>query len=233
VKGARRAAHAVGVRGGGVQARVRRRAGVYTPRRWPSLWLWPHRWHTPMRSSAARVRGSTLGCAHANSAPLQGGCSGQRACQHAQLGIPETAHGPTLECHQQRYGSSTHSLTLCTQARSDSAMAAAVRLQLDGQVCVRVPVACVLSRPLAASLRPPLSRASLLHFALSRPPAIAWYLARPPSSLPHAAGRAGVQRCQKSRIVSLGISTGSLNSLGISIGSLQLIRYFNRVLKTH
>jgi hypothetical protein len=28
-----------------------------------------------------------------------GGCSGQRACQHAQLGIPETAHGPTLGYH--------------------------------------------------------------------------------------------------------------------------------------
>jgi hypothetical protein len=25
------------------------------------------------------------------------GCSGQRAYPHAQLGLPETAHGPTLE----------------------------------------------------------------------------------------------------------------------------------------
>jgi hypothetical protein len=30
---------------------------------------------------------------------------------HAQLGIPETAHGPTLECHQLPYGRSTHSRT--------------------------------------------------------------------------------------------------------------------------
>jgi exonuclease VII large subunit len=44
-------------------------------------------------------------------APHPGGCSGQRACPHAQLGIPETAHGPTLEYHQLPYGSSTHSLT--------------------------------------------------------------------------------------------------------------------------
>jgi hypothetical protein len=40
-----------------------------------------------------------------------GGCSGQRACPHAQLGIPETAHGPPLEHHQLPHGSSTHSLT--------------------------------------------------------------------------------------------------------------------------
>jgi hypothetical protein len=36
---------------------------------------------------------------------------GQRACQHAQLGIPETAHGPSLEHHQLPNGSITHSLT--------------------------------------------------------------------------------------------------------------------------
>jgi hypothetical protein len=30
---------------------------------------------------------------------------------HAQLDTPETAHGPTLECHQLPHGSSTHSLT--------------------------------------------------------------------------------------------------------------------------
>ena len=34
---------------------------------------------------------------------------GQRACQHAQLGIPETAHGPTLEYHELPHGSATHS----------------------------------------------------------------------------------------------------------------------------
>ena len=39
------------------------------------------------------------------------GCSGQQACQHAQLGIPETAQGSTLEYRQLPYGSSTHSLT--------------------------------------------------------------------------------------------------------------------------
>jgi hypothetical protein len=44
--------------------------------------------------------------------PPPGGCSGQRACPHAQLGIPETAHGPTLEYHHSlANGSSTHSLT--------------------------------------------------------------------------------------------------------------------------
>jgi hypothetical protein len=32
-------------------------------------------------------------------------------CPHAELGIPETAHGPTLEYHQLPHGSSTHSLT--------------------------------------------------------------------------------------------------------------------------
>jgi hypothetical protein len=36
---------------------------------------------------------------------LPGGCSGQRMCPHAQLGIPKTAHGPPLEYHQ------LHSLT--------------------------------------------------------------------------------------------------------------------------
>jgi hypothetical protein len=46
-----------------------------------------------------------------HSTPSPGGCSGQRACQHAQLGIPETAHGPTLEYRQLPHGSSTHSLT--------------------------------------------------------------------------------------------------------------------------
>jgi hypothetical protein len=54
-------------------------------------------------------------CAHSsdltNSTPSPGECSGQRACQHAQLGIPETAHGPTLEHHQLPHGSSTHALT--------------------------------------------------------------------------------------------------------------------------
>jgi hypothetical protein len=34
-----------------------------------------------------------------NSTPPPGGSSGQRAYPHAQLGIPETAHGPTLEHH--------------------------------------------------------------------------------------------------------------------------------------
>jgi hypothetical protein len=38
--------------------------------------------------------------------------TGQRACPHAQLGIPETTHGPTLEYRQLPHGSSlTHSLT--------------------------------------------------------------------------------------------------------------------------
>ena len=37
--------------------------------------------------------------------------AGQRAWPHAQLGIPETTHGPTLEYHQLPHGSSTHSLT--------------------------------------------------------------------------------------------------------------------------
>jgi hypothetical protein len=45
------------------------------------------------------------------STPSPGGCSGQRACSHAQLGIPETAHGPTLKYHKLPHGSSTHSLT--------------------------------------------------------------------------------------------------------------------------
>jgi hypothetical protein len=40
-----------------------------------------------------------------NSAP-PGACSG-----HAQLGIPETAHGPTLEYRQLPQYSSTHALT--------------------------------------------------------------------------------------------------------------------------
>ena len=40
--------------------------------------------------------------------PPRGGCSGQRACQHAQLGIPETAHGPTLEYRHLSHGCSTH-----------------------------------------------------------------------------------------------------------------------------
>jgi hypothetical protein len=47
--------------------------------------------------------------AHTNLGSLPGGCSGQRACPHAQLGIPETAHGPTLE-HQQ-LPQELHSLT--------------------------------------------------------------------------------------------------------------------------
>jgi hypothetical protein len=46
-----------------------------------------------------------------NSTPSPGGCSGQRACPHAQLGIPETAHGLTLEYHQLPHGRSTHSLS--------------------------------------------------------------------------------------------------------------------------
>ena len=37
---------------------------------------------------------------HTHSTPSPGGCSGQRACQHAELGIPEMAHGPTLESRQ-------------------------------------------------------------------------------------------------------------------------------------
>jgi hypothetical protein len=43
--------------------------------------------------------------------PSPGGCSGQRACQHAQLGVPETAHGPTLEYHQLHSSRPLHSLT--------------------------------------------------------------------------------------------------------------------------
>jgi hypothetical protein len=34
-------------------------------------------------------------------------------CPHAQLGIPETAHGPTLEHRQLPHGSCSHSLTRC------------------------------------------------------------------------------------------------------------------------
>ena len=48
---------------------------------------------------------------HTHSTPSPEGCSGQRACTHAQLGISETAHGPTLEYRQLLHGSSTHSLT--------------------------------------------------------------------------------------------------------------------------
>ena len=54
-------------------------------------------------------------CAHSsdltNSTPSPGGCSGQQACPHAQLGITETAHGPPLEHHQLLHGRSTYSLT--------------------------------------------------------------------------------------------------------------------------
>ena len=46
---------------------------------------------------------------HTHSTPSPEGCSGQRACTHAQLGISETAHGPTLEYRQLLHGSSTHS----------------------------------------------------------------------------------------------------------------------------
>jgi hypothetical protein len=35
--------------------------------------------------------------------------SAERACQHAHLGKPETAHGPTLEYRQLPHGSSSHS----------------------------------------------------------------------------------------------------------------------------
>ena len=41
-----------------------------------------------------------------------GGCSGQRTCQHAQLGMPETAHGPSPEYRQLPHGSSTHRRSL-------------------------------------------------------------------------------------------------------------------------
>jgi hypothetical protein len=49
-----------------------------------------------------------LSLVRTNSTP-SGGCSGQRACPHAQLGIPETAHGPTLEHQQLPHNNSTHS----------------------------------------------------------------------------------------------------------------------------
>jgi hypothetical protein len=45
---------------------------------------------------------------HTHSTPSPGGCSGQRACTRAQLGISETAHGPTLEYRQLLHSSSTH-----------------------------------------------------------------------------------------------------------------------------
>ena len=50
-----------------------------------------------------------LRCFQTHSTPSPGGCSGQRACTHAQLGTSETAHGPTLEYRQLLHGSSTHS----------------------------------------------------------------------------------------------------------------------------
>jgi hypothetical protein len=56
-----------------------------------------------------------------NSAPPPGGCSGQRACQHAQLGIPETAYVPTLEYHQLPHGCSTHHRRWTTDAADDAA----------------------------------------------------------------------------------------------------------------
>jgi hypothetical protein len=34
----------------------------------------------------------------------------QVVCPYARLGVPEAAHGPTLQCHQLPCGSSTHSL---------------------------------------------------------------------------------------------------------------------------
>ena len=63
-----------------------------------------HREHSP--HDRAREHAST------NSTPSPGGCSGQRVCQHAQLGIPETSSRadsgiPPAVPH----GSSTHSLT--------------------------------------------------------------------------------------------------------------------------
>jgi hypothetical protein len=48
------------------------------------------------------------------------GCPGQRACPHAQLGIPETAHGPTLEYHQLAHGRSTRSLTCSANSGTGS-----------------------------------------------------------------------------------------------------------------
>jgi hypothetical protein len=59
----------------------------------------------PLTAFACIARATTLHPAATpptlpNSTPSPGGCSGQRACQHAELGIPEMAHGPTLESRQ-------------------------------------------------------------------------------------------------------------------------------------
>ena len=54
---------------------------------------------------------------HTHSTPSPEGCSGQRACTHAQLGISETAHGPTLEYRQLPHSSSTHSLVVDLEPR--------------------------------------------------------------------------------------------------------------------
>jgi hypothetical protein len=64
-------------------------------------------WQTPTASDLRNASHS-----HHNSTPSPGGCSGQRACQHAQLGIPETSSRadsgtPAAVPH----GSSTRSLT--------------------------------------------------------------------------------------------------------------------------
>jgi predicted lipid-binding transport protein (Tim44 family) len=50
---------------------------------------------------------------HTHSTPSPGGCSGQRACTHAQLGISETAHGPTLEYRQLLHSLTAAPLTHC------------------------------------------------------------------------------------------------------------------------
>jgi hypothetical protein len=73
---------------------------------------------------------------HTHSTPSPGGCSGQRACTHAQLGVSETAHGPTLEYRQLLHGSSTHchrsaALGLSSHSRT---VAAGVRVQRLEQV---------------------------------------------------------------------------------------------------
>jgi hypothetical protein len=72
---------------------------------------------------------------HTNSTPSldsPGGCSGQRACSHAQLGISGTAHGPPLEYRQLLHGSSTHSHTEGEYGASRSGACAASASQRVG-----------------------------------------------------------------------------------------------------
>jgi hypothetical protein len=186
--------------------------------------------------------------------PPPRGCAGQRACQHAQLGIPETAHGPTLEYHQLPHGSSTHSLTRPAGytgdgSRADSGIPPAAsrplhslthtpswvyRRRLTGRLWNAT--SCLTAAPLthARTLRVAASCSCFfLYTASSRRMAAVLSRTCAVGGAGTGATPCATWKWDRNTVLKVqqGFQQGPLSSTGISTGSLKFNRDFNRLVE--